>query len=63
MKSRPPDPAFDAALAQAVADYSLSDIETPDDRVEGSSVRKRSFRQATSHKMDALRLRAGRHGY
>jgi pimeloyl-ACP methyl ester carboxylesterase len=44
--SQPLIPTFDAALATAVADYQLSDIETDEDRVTGSSVRKRAFRQA-----------------
>jgi hypothetical protein len=43
---RPPGLAFDAALATAIADYQLNDVETDDDRVTGSSVRKRAFREA-----------------
>ena len=43
---RPADPAFDAALATAIANYQLNDIETDDDVVTGSTVRKRAFRQA-----------------
>jgi pimeloyl-ACP methyl ester carboxylesterase len=45
-KLRPPEPAFDAALAKAVAEYGLNDVETEDDQVTGSSVRKRAFRDA-----------------
>ena len=39
-------PALDVTLAQVVSDFGLSDVETDDDRTTGSSVRKRSFRQA-----------------
>jgi pimeloyl-ACP methyl ester carboxylesterase len=45
-KLRPADPTFDTALATAIAKYQLNDVETDDDLVTGSSVRKRAFRQA-----------------
>lgn len=47
-KLRAPDPAFDQALATAIAQYGLNDIPTDDDHVTGSSVRKRAFRQSSA---------------